>query len=267
MIYSSIVYRIEFEIDMNRIKINMNNLKYEGWLLGSISDLEDYRESTDKLFKKGVQAIISNHIPIERYDHIANKTEFGGILLTASHKAAFECASPLIELGKMYDRKTRNMYEMIQKGHKLIINDIGGYCTITHDDYEIVKKYEKEKHFFVNTNTRYINIENDPWLEKYTTDHLTRLDKNYSHITQARNLDKNDLMEIFTKFKANGGIGIWQYTTAMDIKQLYMFINIGIESGLTEFIVNFNNGRNIDIDELIIYYKSIPTINFTANFV
>lgn len=252
---------------MNRIEITMNNMNYSGWLVSSLQELEEYREMTDKMFTKGVHSLIKSHEPIERWDHIAYKSEFGNLLMHALSSARAKGKSPMIELANIYDRKLMSMLDLITKGYKLLINDVGGYCYITHDNYKVVDNYVKKKYYYIRSNTKFINLENDPFLESYTMDNLSNLDKNYSYILDTQSLIKEELKSILIEFKSKGGSGIWQYTTAMAIEQLYMYIDTGIEVGLTDFVINFNSGKNIDIDELILMYEANQNINFSYSFV
>ncbi len=245
----------------------MNNLNYEGWLASNLSELESYREMSDKRFTKGIHFLFKSHEAIERWDHVAYKSEFGALLKASTAKSALLGLSPLHELAKIYDEKMWSMANMIIKGYKLLINDVGGYCYITHDDYEVITEYTKKKYYKINDCTKWINLENDPHLEKYTQDILGSVDRNYSFILNTHDLLKSEIEEILTEFKNKGGTGIWQYTTAMDIEQLYMFIDTGIEVGLVNFEINFNAGSNMDIRELIAHYENNENINFKYNFV
>lgn len=252
---------------MNKIKIEMMNLKYEGWLIANLNDLESYREMTDSTFNKNKHTLLRDYLPIERFDHIAYNSQYGNILKHVLNSTPGEDESHLTILSKMYDKKLRKMSELVSKGHKLIISYIGSYCTLLHDNYQIIDNYKKKITYEITTNTKWINLENDPYLESYTITNLSNIDRNYSYILESCNLDKSELTNILTEFKQQGGCGIWQYTTAMYIDQLYMYINTGIEVGLTNFEINFNAGRNMDIDSLINFYESNEKIKFNYNFV
>lgn len=244
----------------------MNNMKYTGWLLESVKDLEDYREMSDTRFMKGINSVIQSHVPIERWNNVANKNEFSSIFRFAIAEAHAKGESVLKELANIYDVKMLNMFNSILDGKKLIVNSLGGYCFLTHDDYEIIDSYSKKMTYKIDNGTKFINLENDPTLEDFTINHLSKLDKNFSYILEASSLSKDELFDILIKFKNAGGIGIWQYTTASNIEQLYMFIDIGIEIGLKQFMIYFNAGNNMDIKELIAKYEINENIDFKYSF-
>lgn len=252
---------------MNRIEIVMNDMKYSGWLIDSLETLEQYRDMSNQSFKQGVKSLIKSNQHPSGWDHMVTRSDFGGILACAIESAHTKSNSPLLELANVYDGKMMTMALLITNGSKLILNDVGGYCIVSHDDYVVIDKYEKVKTYSVKVDTKYINIENDPQLEEYTKLNLPKFDKNYSHITNAIQLTRSEVKEILIEFKSNGGIGIWQYTTGMNIDQLYMFIDVGIEVGLYAFAINFNGTKTHAINELIKKYESQPRIVFFHQFV
>lgn len=252
---------------MNRIKFEKGNLKYEGWLISDFDDLFDYKQMTDVSFATGFTSLIKSKVPVSRLDHLTYKNEFGNLLQHALSKCAVSGGSPLFALGEVYDEKLRNMGNHILNGNKLSVNDVGGYCFVDCD-YEIIDCYKKKIHSIINEGSSWINLENDPVLEKYTTEHLGNIDKNFSYVTETHSITKDELIDILIEFRNKGGRGIWQYTTAMNIDQLYMFIDSGIEVGLKNFVINFNSGSNDEIQRLIdVYSVDYSDIYFKYNFV
>lgn len=252
---------------MLRIKFEKVNLKYEGWLISNLGDLFDYKEMTDSTFVNGIKSLIKTDVPVDRWDHLTYKNEFGNLLKHSLIKCETHGGSPLLTIGEVYDEKLRNMGNHILNGNRLLVNDLGGYCFVDCE-YEKVDYYKKKIHSVINENTTWINFENDPVLKAYTNEFLGNIDKNFSYVTETYSISKDELIDVLIEFKNKGGQGIWQYTTGINIDQLYMFIDSGIEVGLKNFVVNFNSGNNNSIQKLIDYYSDpANAIDFKYNFV
>lgn len=254
---------------MKYANVTQNNLSYENRIIvESTGDLLEYFDSIEPEFRAGITALLKTKEPMGRWDHLIRSNNFGSVLAMAVTKTGMNGGNTLFELAKVYDKKLFTMMKYIIDGRVIMINNVGGYCFVSTDaNVEYITKPSKKIDYFIAKNPNYINLENDPFLEDYTVNYFQRNNQSLSHVLNSFSLTKDELKEILTEFKSKGGIGVWQYTTAMDIDQLYMFIDTGIKVGLTEFIMNFNAGSNQDIVDLIDHYNKISNIKFESNFV
>lgn len=253
---------------MKYVNVVQSGMTYDGFiLLDDLSDLSEYFTSIEPEFRSGILTLLKTREPMERWGHLARRTTFGNILNHAAARVDVNGGNTLFEIAKLYDSKFATMANFILNGRRIMVNKFGGYCFVA-DEADVTYIPQPEKHidyYIAQNNAKYINLENDSVLETYTLKHCR--DGNISYVMNAFTLTRPELKKILQEFKDVGGIGIWQYTTAMDIDQLYMFINTGIDVGLSEFIINFNSGTNDDIDELIKKYQSNETIKFEAKFI
>lgn len=246
---------------MKRIKTHGNayGLEYEGWLIETLEDIVEYVAMIDPNFRKGIKSLLKTKVTPDRWDHLIRLDAFGGLLAYAFTKCNMSGGNILMSIGSALDVKITNFKKHILLGRKIIVNDIGGYCFL-HDEYEVVEHHKKKIEYYIGTG-KYINLENDPILEDYTCEHVP----NCSYILNTYSLTEDELKNVLIEFKENGGIGIWQYTTGTDIEQLYLFMKLGLEIGLTEYIFNFNSGLNDGLIEFINDFKDTNGIKFVYN--
>lgn len=244
---------------MKRIKTHGNayGLEYEGWLIEDEKDIIEYFAMIEPNFRKGVQALLKTHVSPDRWDHLARADSFGNLLIHAINKCNISGGSILLTLGTALDQKIAMFKKYIILGKKIIVNDLGGFCFL-EDTYNIVNEYQKKIEYYISKEPKYINLENDPILEDYTCSHVP----NCSYILNTFSLSEKELKNVLIEFKEKGGVGIWQYTTGTDIEQLYLFMKLGLEVGLTEYIFHFNSGLNDGLIEFINNFKDTDGIKF-----
>lgn len=254
---------------MKYANVKQNNMLYENRIiLLTVEDVYRYFDAIEPEFQNGIKSLIKTSETMERWGHLIRHNNFGSLLAMASAKTYINGGNTLLELAKVYDLKMFNMITYIISGKRIMVNDVGGYCFINHNSIiEYIDEPVRKIDYYISEHASYINLENDPILEDYTVRNFPDRSR-ISYIFNSFSLTQDELSCILQEFKSKGGYGIWQYTTAMDIDQLYMYINTGISVGLTDFIINFNAGTNKDIEDLIEFYKNLHgSINFQANFV
>ena len=114
----------------------------------------------------------------------------------------------------------------------------------------------------INENTKYINLENDPKLEKYSENYLKDKDVNYSYITNLSSHTNNQLKAIFKEFISKGGTTVYVYTTGMKIQQMYDYFNTAVDTGLSSFEFEFNSEITTDIKLFIDYAKERAKLTY-----
>lgn len=245
---------------MLRIRTNnLMNVELEGWLIESCENILEYYEMQQPSIATGVRALLSSSSSRD-LRHLFRHNHFGALATLAQTKCEFSGGSLLGNIAQAFDSKMDAIKVHVLNGRKVLINDLGGYCFF-EGDYEIVENPQKFIDYYIGKNTKYINLENDPFLEVYT--HKNIPDKDFSWVLNMHECDIDDFKRIFTEFKENGGVGIWQYTTGMDVAQMHTFMIAGLEVGLTEYIFNFNAGIDERIEEFCEVYEKLDHINFT----
>lgn len=223
-------------------------------LLETFNELTEYMEFTSGRVVQQITRLLKSKVGPERWDHMITRTPEGGILAAAIMYCHTHGKSPLLEMDGIIQKKYLNMADKIAKGEKLLVNPLGGYCTMG-DDVSILSETTFETAFqltyTIKKNTQYINLENDPELEERTRQYLGERDPNYSHILNLHKFSKKDLVTVFTEFKENGGSIVHVYTTGTNVPQMYEYFEAAKEAGLNDFVFEFNSGTENGIDRFI----------------
>ncbi len=245
---------------MKRIKTNnLMDIETEGWLIESLTDVLEYYAFCQPTISTGVRSLLKSTNSRD-LRHLFRANHFGALARMAEVKCEFQGGSLLANIGVVFDQKMESIKKHILDGRKVIINDVGGYCFF-NGEYTEVDIPEKFIDYKIMPNSKLINLENDPFLELYTQQNIP--DKNYSFVLNIHECDIDDFKRIFTEFKEGGGVGIWQYTTGMDVDQMHVYMIAGLEVGLTEFHFKFNAGWDERLEEFCDFYSKLTHINFT----
>lgn len=233
-------------------------------LLENFNELTEYMEFTSGRVIEQITRLMRSKVSPERWDHMITRTPEGGILAASIMYCQTHGKSPLLEMDGIVQQKFLNMADKISKGQKILVNSLGGYCSMS-DDVKIISETTFETSFeltyTVNKKTQYINLENDPELEERTRQYLGERDPNYSHILNLHKFSKEDLVKVFTEFKENGGSIVHVYTTGTNVPQMYEYFDAAKEAGLNDFVFEFNAGTGNGIDGFINHIK--PLCNLT----
>ncbi len=249
---------------MKRIIAPVAHGELEGWLIQDMQDLTDYVEFMQPEIGNGIRRLIRSNASVDRFDHMVTPDEFGGLLAHAFQLAEMKGGNPLLKIGFLFEDKIKNFAMYLARGEKIIVNDVGGFCFV--DTYTEIEAPKRELHEVINDDTLYINLENDPTLEVYTHKNLFELDPNFSYVTEMSRITYKEFVGIFTEFKNKGGIGIWQYTTGMDVDQMDTFMRAALQVGLTHFVFNFNMGINWALKEFINRWQNANgVVSFIVN--
>lgn len=223
-------------------------------LLENFSELTEYMEFTSGRVVAQITRLLKSKVGPERWDHMITALQkvafWQRLSCIARHMAKAHCLKWMVSFSK----SILNMADKIAKGQKLLVNPLGGYCSMG-DDVVILSETAFETAFqltyTINKNTQYINLENDPELEERTRQYLGERDPNYSHILNLHKFSKKDLVSVFTEFKENGGSIVHVYTTGTNVPQMYEYFEAAKEAGLNDFVFEFNSGTENGIDDFI----------------
>lgn len=247
--------------------VNVNSAKMSGsWLLiSSIEELNKYSEHTQSKVSDLITSLIRDRVPVDRWDHCITQDPAGSVLATTLVTCQFKGLSPVFEIDKVMFKKFLNMAKYIANGRKVLVNRLGGYCPAPEDaTFEFEEEIDLSfvPTYFINENTKYINLENDPKLEKYSENYLKDKDVNYSYITNLSSHTNNQLKAIFKEFISKGGTTVYVYTTGMKIQQMYDYFNTAVDTGLSSFEFEFNSEITTDIKLFIDYAKERAKLTY-----
>jgi hypothetical protein len=238
---------------MKKVKIKDSmqpKAKMEFIKIDNIEDLAKFMELKNSQLTAHVSSLIKSSVPVEKWDHCVGKH---GILLQAIIKAKVDpISNPIYHLDSASSQKFMNLSQTISRYGSVLINANGGYCHMV-DSFEIIEEVdydldtEERLTYTLKENTKYLNLENDPFLENHTKNYLRRLDRNYSFIVNLRSFSNNELIKVFKEFILNGGHTLYVYTTGSDVNQMCDYLESAMKSGLNKVIFEFNAGINNEI--------------------
>lgn len=245
---------------MKRVTVTQPKYMAGSWILiTDFNQLMEYMEYTSGKVSDLLLGLIKDHIPKENWDHYISQTPEGSILSATISRCKLLGKSPVFEIDGMVSKKFENMLNELAKGYNILVNKMGGYCTLRSDCIYTVEgdvDFSFKPTYFIPKNTKYINLENDPKIEAHTQNYMKYKDQNFSYITNLHSHSSKQLVEIFKEFVANSGLIVYVYTTGMKTSQMYTYFDAAIEAEIGQFIFEFNSGINQDILNFIDYAKS-----------
>lgn len=223
--------------------------------LESIQDVHEYMSQLGSDVSNAIAKLIRSDIMPKDWDHVRMCGGKGGILQGSIAIAYAKGTNPLYEIDPLVRIKLMDMTQAIDRDEIVLVNKNGGYCTYSPNYHTILHETEydgaPEDTSVINKNTKYINLENDPELEKRTIEYLSEKDKNYSYVLNLRNYDIDSLTAVFKKFVANGGEVVYVYTTGLDVPQMFDYSTALIAAGIKKVEFEFNCGKNEKHDGVI----------------
>lgn len=244
---------------MKEVTISGTYISGDWLLIENYETLIEYMEHVSERSAEQLVRLIKSETDVERWDHMITRTPEGSILAATIAKCKIQGKSPVFEFDSMLRVKFMNMLDDIHKGRKLLVNKLGGYCSML-DDWEIVAERDVDFKFkpthVVNKNTQYINLENDPTLEKHSVEFLESVDSNYSYVLNLHKYSPAMLESVFKKFIDAGGHTVFVYTTGINVPQMYEYFDAAINSGIKNFEFEFNSGLTDGINGFLAYAKS-----------
>jgi len=198
-------------------------------------------------------SVFKSKVDPSRWDHLITKDLAGSMLAGGWIDASVNGGNPLLKMAEHLKSKELNFIKLIEEGEIILVNRVGGYCTFREDYYTILeeRKVDVPKHYIIKENTKYINLENDPQLEKHSIEYLKTVDPNYSYITNLSVHTFEDLIDIFCEFVEAGGDTIYVYTTGMNIEQMYEYTEAAALAGISNIEFEFNAGISNEIQAFL----------------
>ncbi len=235
---------------MKAITIDFYGKEADYVLLENIDDVLEYAEHHCSDVETAAARMIKSNLPPERFDHLASSDSIGQLIAGAVYKTQMNGGSSILEIGVMADEKILRMMKWSLEGEKIMLNHVGGYCFL-NENTKILREesyeFTNEPTHVINDNTTYINLENDSDLEQHTIDYLSKIDPNYSYITNLRNYETSDLIDVFKEFVSKGGSIGYIYTTGFDTQQIHQYCSAFKAAGITDIHFEFNAGIADDL--------------------
>ena len=230
-------------------------------LLENESDVLSYMEEQEELTQQDLISFIKSNGKTE--DKISDMAEDcnSSIFKTAANLSKINGKNPIYLLASQYSNKMLAMLRLLEVSDGILINSVGGYRDYQKDIHTIVSEKpllnKKDEYITINQNTQYINLENDPFLEKHTISTLSEKDENFSYICNLRSFSIEELTTIFTYFINAGGHTVYVYTTASDIQQMFDYAKAIVNSGLKNVIIEFSCSIPFsNVDDIVSYLRN-----------
>lgn len=173
--------------------------------------------------------------------------------------------SPICNLDAPLVRRFMKYQECLQDGLEVLVNSVGGYRFMTPDfEAQIIRRdvvdvsSERAKSIVVKKSSKYINLENDPVLEAYTTATLEAIDPDYGYIVNLRYFDQQQLTDIFSHFVSNGGHTVHVYTTGIDVEQMYLYASAAVNAQVPNLWIQLNCGVSDAHKEFEAHFMDMP---------
>lgn len=244
-----------------KVKYPVSEQIKEGFLLESIADVQTYSIYIEEKSFNVAKKVLKSPLPIEKADHLIRS--FCGVEQGLMEMAVSRSKSTRKNLIYCFDdahsKYLNGLLKNIQFG-TLFINPNGGYCPLKH--LELVEVGEEIQEFreprvFLKEGSKYLILENDLELETKAVEICSReYDRNFSYIVDLRSISPQELRRHFSKFVKMGGIGLYVYTTAWDIEQLYQYTQIAIQCGINILAFTFPAGISEKTETALKWLKS-----------
>jgi len=226
-------------------------------VLRTLEDILEYQKMLDGETSQLVHKLITSDIPVNSWDHIRMSGEKGSLLHGSMCTAVVKGSNPLYELPGLISGKIKRFLDLLTDEETIFVNKNGGYCYYMPGYHEILSeeeyRAEPPNSAVIKANTTYINLENDPQLERHTIQYLSTKDKNFSYVLNLRDYDVHVLTKVFSDFRDNGGCVVYVYTTGIDVPQMYDYSEAIVAAGLKHVEFEFNAGENPEHKNLVQY--------------
>lgn len=220
----------------------------ENIILSSLEDILEYQQLLTRNTVDTFSYVAKNNIPVDRWDHYGSNGDYGNSFNLTIQTCKLSGGRPVLEFDKITNSKCLNMSKIINMGRDVVVNKNGGYCDFCPTRHEILEycgdfKSSTNKAAVIKENTKYINLENDPVLERHSKDFLNKVDSNYSYVLRLCEFSKDELISVFKDFKSKGGEVVYVYTTGSNVSQMWEYCNAVIAAGLKNIVFEFNAGE------------------------
>lgn len=244
---------------MKLVNLLWDNTPLECLLLSTYEDVLEYQQLLANNTSNTFSYVLNRSIPIDRWDHYGFDGNFGNSFNMTIHKAKLFGGRPILMFDGVTNEKCVAILKAIQSGEQVVVKRNGGWCTVMEDLHKILEVSEftgsSAKKSVINKNTTYLNLENDPELEKRTKEYLTK-DPNFSYVLCLREFTDKQLKNVFAEFLYNGGKIVYVYTTGSDTVQMWEYCKQIVESGIKQVEFEFNSGIEEEHNLIIDYLRS-----------
>ena len=199
---------------------------------------------------------------VDKWDHYQPSANAGALRL-AIGMSKVDGVNPVFSVDKYIAQISDNKLKTFLEYGNIIINGMGGYNYYDPEYMVILSKKEMEpidqlkSSYKVPDGTKWLNLENDPELEKYTQDNLSSIDINFSYIVNLRSFCEERLKEVITEFVSKGGRGLWIYTTGSDLEQLKDYVILTNKLGVEKYKFTFNAGMTEELHNTLLSFKNM----------
>ena len=258
------IFRITEGHTMRRMKVRIAGQQPAEYFV--IRDHKDFKELCD-LVQVAVgnltKRLINTNVPVDRWDHLRYGGFEGALLTQLLIKMKFTEVIPLVEPGILAKERMTALIDYLMRDETLLVNDKLGYCVLT-DDIEVLGEWEwqldKTKFYSIVPGSRCINLENDETLEQHTRDYFAAKGEPFSYITSLHRFDKEELVEIFKRFKAAGGSVVYVFTTGSNVAQMYDYYEAALDAGITHFVFDWSAEVTAAVDRFIDHARRKATV-------
>jgi len=225
-------------------------------------ELSEHLDITFDTTTRELIKLIKSKESVDTWDHYQPSANAGALRL-AIGMSKVDGVNPIYSVDKYQCNISQNKLNTFLEYGNILINRVGGYTHYDPDHMVILSKKEMEpsdqlKNFYlIPIGTKWLNLENDPELEKYTHNTLSTIDTNFSYVVNLRSFNKERLEEVFTEFVSKGGQGLWIYTTGSDLEQLQDYVILANNLGVKEYDFTFNAGISEELHNTLLSFKNI----------
>lgn len=220
-----------------------------GHILTNIDEFLEYFEIEDNKSFNEFFALVRDHYPINKMDHVEGTIGFAASLSKVTSEPI------LIEMSNIMGDKKSNIFHDIMAGHRIFINRNGGYHNFTDETHTILKTYsyysDKREHVSIALNPTILNLENDSKPEKYVEKFFKDKNIEPSYILNLRSFNKDELTVLLERFKRNGGHTVYVYTTGFDHVQMKEYIEAIMDAYIHHLIIELNQEPSEDTKSVI----------------
>lgn len=244
---------------MKKVKVEyiLGGAISDGVLFETLNDALLVRKELDKAEHGVMVKFVKSKESDDRIGHIVNGFQplEKSIATLAMTYGATTNTKAIYNLGRSANVYMDTLISMLGNGRTVFMNPAGGLCpvqgTLKILESEDIEVFPTEAKYYIGKNSKVINLENDFELENEATDYMRTNFKSYSYIKDMKVLTDTQFLNIFNEFVAQGGDTVYVYTTGVDYEQMYEYSRYALQSGLKNFIFDFNSGIGKDINRFI----------------
>ncbi len=232
----------------------------KSYLIETTEDLAAYQKEEVRRTTSAFNIGLKSNIPLEKFDHIIpSDGPLRGVMLLAWHRANATQNNPLYELFPAMEDKILGMARCLGDGRILLVNPVGGYCSLDDDMHEIVSIEDgfipTSQKTSIKEGSTWLALENDTKLCPEAEQFLFDRDPQPSMICDLRGLDPSRISKGIKAFADGGGIGVVAWTTGLDKEQLFGIADMIVSAGIRRVALHVSENDEDLLLELKRYAK------------